>query len=83
LGCFVEPALAGPDVGEVGNPILVRPFDLELPVQMLAGTNFRCRRKQTPLRRSPLARQEIKNIWRYRETALQAGKAGLSHIAPT
>ena len=28
------------------------------------------------------ARQEIKSIWRFSEYGLQAGKAGLSHIAP-
>src|SRR5689334_18668650 len=32
-GRHVEPTFAGPDVGEVGNPLLVRPFGLELPVQ--------------------------------------------------
>jgi hypothetical protein len=32
-GRHVEPALGGPDVGEVGDPLLVRPLGLELPVQ--------------------------------------------------
>ena len=29
----VEPALGGPDVGEVGDPLLVRPLGCKLPVQ--------------------------------------------------
>src|SRR6185436_10096158 len=30
---YVEPALGGPDVGEVGDPLLVRPLGRKLPVQ--------------------------------------------------
>jgi hypothetical protein len=32
-GRHIEPALGGPDVGEVGDPLLIRSFRFELPVQ--------------------------------------------------
>src|SRR3981081_98061 len=34
-GRYVEPALGRPDVGEIGDPLLVRPLGRELPVQKI------------------------------------------------
>lgn len=35
--CDIEPAFRSPDIGEIGQPLLVRPVRLEVPVEDIVG----------------------------------------------
>lgn len=79
--CDIEPAFRSPDIGEIGQPLLVRPVGLEVPVENIVGDD-RARVVISRLAAAPGPRPQGNDPHQTFDPMKAAGQAFLKNIAP-